>query len=117
MGVFTGQKKEGRAGIFEEADGGTLFLDEIGDAAPELQQMLLRVLQEKEVTRVGATAPTSVDVRVIGATHRDLRRRCREGAFRWDLYHRLSLAELRVPPLRDRGLGETKVRPSWWSLR
>jgi len=107
--TFTGQKKGGRAGYVEDANGGTLFLDEIGDASEDFQQMLLRVLQEKEVTRVGASKPVSINVRVIAATHRDLLQLCEEGKFRWDLYYRLSLAELSLPSLRERGLTETRT--------
>lgn len=100
-GAFTGAARD-RAGVFEAASGGTLFLDEIAATSPGLQARLLRALQEREVTRVGATAPTTVDVRVIAATNRDLRELVREGSFREDLYYRLDVFPLAVPALRDR---------------
>jgi DNA-binding NtrC family response regulator len=100
-GAFTGaiaQKK----GKFELADGGTLFLDEIGDISPKLQVDLLRVLQERRFFRVGGTTEVGVDVRVIAATHRDLAGEVREGRFRGDLYYRLNVINIRIPPLRER---------------
>ena len=100
-GSFTGAA--GRtAGKFEAADGGTIFLDEIGDISPKLQMDLLRVLQERKFFRVGGTEETEVDVRVIAATHRDLRQAVRDGTFRDDLYYRLNVISIRIPPLRDR---------------
>ncbi|HRH82293.1 MAG TPA: propionate catabolism operon regulatory protein PrpR [Thiobacillaceae bacterium] len=101
-GAFTGARKGGKAGLVEAAHTGTLFLDEIGDLPPALQAKLLRVLQEREVLRVGATEPTPVDVRVIAATHRDLRQALAEGRFRADLFFRLNILALSLPPLRDR---------------
>lgn len=98
-GAFTGADKN-TPGLFDEADGGTLFLDEIGDVSAGFQATLLRVLQEREFTPVGSTKPKKVDVRVIAATHRDLPARCAAGDFRWDLYYRLAVAELTLPPLR-----------------
>ena len=100
-GAFTGATRD-RAGVFEAASGGTLFLDEIGSTSPALQARLLRALQEREVTRVGATSPTSVDGRVIAATNRDLRDLVKEGTFRDDLLYRLNVFPLAVPPLRER---------------
>ncbi|MCP9320068.1 nitrogen regulation protein NR(I) [Acetobacter persici] len=89
-------------GRFEQATGGTLFLDEIGDMPPEAQTRLLRVLQEGEFTTVGGRAPIRADVRIIAATHRDLRQAIRAGTFREDLYYRLNVVPLRLPPLRER---------------
>jgi len=100
-GAFT-DAREDRRGVFQEADGGTLFLDEIGDMALPLQMKLLRVLQEKEIQPLGAPAPIRVDVRVVAATHRDLDALIAEGRFRQDLYFRLNVIAVRIPPLRDR---------------
>jgi len=101
-GAFTGAVSD-RKGLFEEANGGTLFLDEIGDVSPGMQARLLRVLQEREVTRVGTAKAVPVDVRVIAATHQDLEARVEEGRFRADLYFRLKVFQVRIPELRDRG--------------
>jgi propionate catabolism operon transcriptional regulator len=101
-GAFTGARKGGKAGLIEAAHTGTLFLDEIGELPPALQAKLLRVLQEREVLRVGATEPTPVDVRIVAATHRDLRQAMAEGRFREDLFFRLNILALRLPPLRER---------------
>lgn len=101
-GAFTGSRKGGKAGLIENAHTGTLFLDEIGDMPVTLQTRLLRVLQEREVLRLGAAEPTPVDIRVIAATHRDLRQRITEGCFREDLYYRLNILRLTMPPLRER---------------
>ncbi len=101
-GAFTGARKAGKAGLFEAAHTGTLFLDEIGDMPVSLQTRLLRVLQEREILRVGATEPTPVDVRVIAATHRDLAARIESGLFRRDLYYRLNILRLELPSLRER---------------
>jgi two-component system response regulator AtoC len=100
-GAFTGAVSD-RKGLFEEANGGTLFLDEIGDVSPGMQARLLRVLQEREVTRVGTTRSIPVDVRVIAATHQDLEARVEEKKFRADLYFRLKVFQIRIPELRDR---------------
>jgi len=90
------------AGRFEQADGGTLFLDEIGDMPLEAQTRLLRVLQQGEFTSVGGNNPIKTDVRIIAATHRDLRRLIEQGQFREDLFFRLNVVPLRLPPLRER---------------
>ena len=100
-GAFTGANAR-KIGKFEAADGGTLFLDEIGELSPQVQVKLLRVLQEHEFDRVGATAPTQVDVRIIAATNRDLPDEIRAGTFREDLYYRLNVVNITIPPLRDR---------------
>ncbi len=101
-GAFTGSRRGGRAGLFEIAHGGTLFLDEIGEMPLPLQTRLLRVLEEKEVTRVGGHQPVPVDVRVISATHCNLEEDMRQGEFRRDLFYRLSILRLQLPPLRER---------------
>ena len=101
-GAFTGARRGGHAGLFEAANRGTLFLDEIGEMPLALQTRLLRVLEEREVVRVGGTRPIIVSVRVISATHCDLEARVREGRFRADLYYRLAVLRLSLPPLRVR---------------
>ncbi len=101
-GSFTGALREGKPGLFEQAHHGTIFLDEIGDMPPMLQAKLLRVLQERQVMRVGSQRVYGVDIRVIAATNRDLRERIRAGLFREDLYYRLNALSLDVPPLRSR---------------
>jgi DNA-binding NtrC family response regulator len=100
-GAFTGATRS-KKGLIEAAHTGTLFLDEIGELSRELQSKLLRVLQEKEVRRVGATTRTAVNVRVIAATNRDLKSEAQEGTFRQDLYFRLSVVNIDLPPLRER---------------
>lgn len=101
-GAFTGSRRGGHAGLFEAAHRGTLFLDEIGDMPLPLQTRLLRVLEEREVVRVGGTRPIAVDVRIVSATHCDLEARVREGKFRADLFYRLGVLRLTLPPLRER---------------
>lgn len=101
-GAFTGAKKGGKPGLFELAHGGTIFLDEIGELTPDIQSRLLRVLQEKEIMRIGDDRIIPVDVRVISATNRDLSDLVREGGFREDLYYRIHVLGLRIPPLRER---------------
>ncbi|MBT8398590.1 MAG: sigma-54-dependent Fis family transcriptional regulator [Gemmatimonadetes bacterium] len=100
-GSFTGAVKD-KEGLLVAAEGGTFFLDEIGEMSPALQVKLLRALQEREVIPVGATEPVSVDVRVIAASNRDLEEEIRRGSFRSDLYYRLNVIALHLPPLRDR---------------
>jgi len=101
-GAFTGAKKGGKKGFFEEASGGTLFLDEIGKMGLQVQAELLRVLQEKEITRVGGTRTIPVDVRIIVATNTDLESMVKGGTFRDDLYYRLNVVPVTIPPLRER---------------
>lgn len=101
-GAFTGARRGGRRGLFERAHTGTLFLDEIGDLPLHLQSRLLRVLQEGEIQRLGAAAPIPVDVRVLAATHQPLHEWVQQGRFRADLYYRLEVLRLALPPLRDR---------------
>jgi len=100
-GAFTGAVAA-KKGLFEVADGGSIFLDEIGDIPPETQVRLLRVIQEREFTPLGDTAPRRVDVRIIAATNIDLKDAVRQGTFREDLYYRLSVVPIELPPLRDR---------------
>ena len=100
-GAFTGADKQ-RVGRFEQADGGTLFLDEVGDMSPNTQAKILRVLQEHEFERLGGTRTLRVDVRVIAATNRNLPQMVANGLFREDLYYRLNVVSIDMPPLRDR---------------
>jgi len=101
-GAFTGASASGKAGLFEIANNGTILLDEIGDLPIELQTKLLRVLQEKEIMRIGGTKPRSLDVRVIAATNANLKAKIAAGKFREDLYYRLSVVPISIPPLRER---------------
>ena len=100
-GAFTGATKDHK-GLFEQAINGTFFLDEVGDMSPAMQKKLLRVLQEGVIRRVGSTEFTPVDVRIVSATNKDLLEECRNGNFREDLYYRLNVINLVLPPLRDR---------------
>lgn len=102
-GAFTGAKKGGVAGKFEQANGGTIFLDEIGEMPLNAQVALLRVLEEREVVRVGGHKPIPLELRVIAATNRELKRAVEEGTFREDLYYRLNVVTIHIPPLRERG--------------
>ena len=134
-GAFTGARRGGQIGKFEQANGGTIFLDEIGDMPLSMQAKLLRVLQEKEIERLGEGRPRKVDVRVVAATNRDIEALIREGKFREDLYYRLNVVSLTVPPLRERmddikplvrhfidkfnqqfGLQVTDLTPEVWAL-
>jgi propionate catabolism operon transcriptional regulator len=101
-GAFTGSRRGGKAGLFEAAHTGTIFLDEVGEMPVPLQTRLLRVLQEREILRIGATEPTPIDVRVIAATHRKLQQQVESGDFRRDLFYRLNILRLDLPPLRER---------------
>ncbi len=114
-GAFTGARRGGHAGLFEAANGGTLFLDEIGEMPLALQTRLLRVLEEREVMRVGGTRPVPIAVRVISATHCDLEARVREGRFRADLFYRLAVLRLSLPPLRERRADIVPLAE--WSLK
>ncbi|QYF93981.1 propionate catabolism operon regulatory protein PrpR [Massilia sp. PAMC28688] len=114
-GAFTGSRRGGHAGLFEAANRGTLFLDEIGEMPLPLQTRLLRVLEEREVVRVGGTRPIAVSVRIICATHCDLEARVREGRFRADLFYRLAVLRLSIPALRERS---EDIGPlAEWSLK
>lgn len=101
-GAFTGANSKGKAGLFELANGGTILLDEIGDLSIDLQAKLLRVLQQREIMRIGGTNPIKLDVRIIASTNADLQKKIAEHQFREDLYYRLSTIPIYVPPLRDR---------------
>lgn len=101
-GAFTGSRKGGKPGLFELAHGGTIFLDEIGDMSMQIQARLLRVLEQREVMRLGGDKVLPVDVRVIAATHRDLKRAVNDGTFRADLFYRLNILTIALPPLRER---------------
>jgi transcriptional regulator with PAS, ATPase and Fis domain len=101
-GAFTGAREEGKAGYFEMAEGGTLFLDEVGELPLSVQVKLLRFLEDNEVTRVGSTTLRRIDTRVIAATHRDLEQMVKSGNFRGDLFFRLNVVPLNIPPLRVR---------------
>jgi PAS domain S-box-containing protein/TyrR family helix-turn-helix protein len=101
-GAFTGAKRSGKIGLFEAAEGGVLFLDEIGEMSTSLQVKVLRVLQEQEFTRVGGVEPVQTDCRIIAATHRNLQERIQQGLFREDLFYRLYVVPIYIPPLRER---------------
>ncbi len=101
-GAFTGAQAKGKIGLFEQANHGTIFLDEIGDISPKLQSRLLRTIQERQVMRVGSDRLIDVDIRLITATNRDLEAAVREGSFRSDLFYRLNVLPIVIPPLRKR---------------
>ena len=107
-GAFTGARNEGKAGLIEAAHGGTLFLDEIGELKTDLQVKLLEVIEEKTFNRVGGTKAMAVDVRIIAATHRDLPEMMKNHQFREDLFYRLSVVPIEIPPLRAR---QEDIRP------
>ncbi|MCL6477212.1 MAG: sigma 54-interacting transcriptional regulator [Peptococcaceae bacterium] len=109
-GTFTGAKKQGNAGKFELANGGTLFLDEIGELPPDVQVILLRVLQNREIVRLGGHKVIPIDVRIIAATNRDLLAEVNQGRFRRDLYYRLNVIKITLPPLRQR---PEDILPLW----
>lgn len=111
-GAFTGAGRDAK-GLFEEAAGGTLFLDEIGEMRPSLQAKLTRALEEKAIRRLGESSERSVDARVIAATHRDIEAMIVEGQFREDLWYRLNVATIRIPPLRDRK-GDVELLASYF---
>jgi transcriptional regulator, propionate catabolism operon regulatory protein len=114
-GAFTGSRRGGHAGLFEAANRGTLFLDEIGEMPLPLQTRLLRVLEEREVVRVGGTRPIAVNVRIVSATHCDLDQRVKDGRFRADLFYRLGVLRMTLPPLRERH--EDLVPLAEWCLK
>lgn len=101
-GAFSGANTSGKQGLFEMADGGTLLMDEIGDMPLDLQVKLLRTIQNREITRVGGTKPIPLDIRFIAATNNDLKKKIAEGTFRQDLYYRLNVIPIHIPPLRER---------------
>jgi sigma-54 dependent transcriptional regulator, acetoin dehydrogenase operon transcriptional activator AcoR len=101
-GAFTGASKSGKPGKIESADGGTLFLDEVGELPLDMQVKLLRALQEQEIIRIGGNKPKKVNVRIISATNRDLEKMVSAGDFRADLYYRLNVFSIHIPPLRER---------------
>lgn len=101
-GAFTGARAKGKQGFFERADGGTLFLDEVGELSLSMQTKLLRAIHDQEVIRVGSTSVTKVDVRIIAATNQDLEESVAKGTFRSDLFYRLKVAVVKIPPLRER---------------
>ncbi len=107
-GSFTGATSD-RPGLFESTSGGTILLDELGTTSPSLQASLLRVLQEKEVRRIGEHEPRKVDVRIIGATNANLEQLVQRGDFRADLFYRLGVLRIKLPPLRERGLEDLKL--------
>jgi DNA-binding NtrC family response regulator len=115
-GAFTNALND-TPGYFQKANGGTLFLDEIGDISPYMQQTLLRVLQEKEITPVGETKPIKIDVRIISATNKNLEQLCKDEKFRWDLYYRLIVTELELPNLLQRGEKEIEELLNYFIIR
>lgn len=116
-GSFTGAKKGGKVGLFQQANGGTIFLDEIGDISLKMQAKLLRVIQEKEIMKVGADKIIPVDVRIIAATNRNLKTMIRDRTFRKDLYYRLKMGYIHIPPLRKRKEDVPLLIQSWLETR
>ncbi|MDN5874536.1 MAG: sigma 54-interacting transcriptional regulator, partial [Sinobacteraceae bacterium] len=115
-GAFTGARREGQAGLLRQANGGTLFLDEIGDMALGLQTRLLRVLQEREVTPLGASRPEAIDIAVVAATHQNIETAVAEGRFRADLYYRIAQSVVELPPLRQRPDRSSLIGELWSAL-
>ena len=101
-GAFTGSRKQGKIGMFEMAQGGTILLDEIAEMPMHLQVKILQVIQEKQIQRIGGVSVIPIDVRIIAATNRDLRAMVKEGKFREDLFYRLNVVPIHIPPLRER---------------
>jgi len=115
-GAFTGADKD-KKGILEEAKGGTVFLDEIGDISKKMQVTLLRVLQEKKIQPVGSVKEIDIDVRIIAATNKDLEEMCEREDFRWDLFYRLAVTTLKLPPLRERGMEEIEQMINHFNIK
>ncbi|GMA98496.1 sigma 54-interacting transcriptional regulator [Pelosinus sp. IPA-1] len=115
-GAFTGAKKGGRIGLFEIASGGTIFLDEIAELSLEVQAKLLRVLQERSIRRIGETSEVSIDIRVMAATNKDLYRMVQEGKFRADVYYRLNVLNVHLPPLKERGFDITLLANNFFQF-
>jgi sigma-54 dependent transcriptional regulator, acetoin dehydrogenase operon transcriptional activator AcoR len=115
-GAFTGARRSGMAGKIEAANHGTLFLDEIGEMPLDIQPHLLRVLEEGEIYRLGENAPREVSLRLLAATHRDLRADVADGRFRMDLYYRLAVTNIWIPPLRERKTDLPEMIEHWLSV-
>ncbi|MCZ7626421.1 MAG: sigma-54 factor interaction domain-containing protein [Candidatus Methylomirabilis sp.] len=115
-GAFTGARKGGRQGRFEEAQGGTIFLDEVSECSPSTQVALLRVLEQQELTRLGSGQPIPLDVRIIAATNKDLLKEVAKGLFREDLYYRLNVISIQLPPCASDGRISPCSRPRSWPM-